>query len=238
MTMSGNDSRKPVARAHQRAARAEPGDEHVDPVERLCDLGPGALVVGARVGRVRVLEGHEVLRIALRQLEREPDGAVRALGARRQHDLGAVEPQHPLALLRRVLGHHAGERVALQLRDHRERVPGVAGGRLEQMPARSQLARRFGRLDHRLRHAVLDRAGRVLALELRVDLAPSAWARSSSARRAACCRRGRAARRRPAATAAASSRRPSRAAGSPSDPERRRCRARRACGRPRRRGRR
>ena len=34
----------------------------------------------------------------------------------------------------------------------------------------SELARGLGRLDHRLRDAVLDRAGRVLALELAVDL--------------------------------------------------------------------
>ena len=47
---------QPLAGAHQRAAGAEPGDEHVDAVERLGDLGARALVVRARVGLVRVLE--------------------------------------------------------------------------------------------------------------------------------------------------------------------------------------
>ena len=84
-----------------------PGDEHVDAVERLDDLGAGALVVGARVGLVRVLEGHVVARLALGQLERDADGAVRALGGRRLDDLGAVEAQQPPALLGRVLRHHA-----------------------------------------------------------------------------------------------------------------------------------
>ena len=36
--------------------------------ERLGDLGARALVVRAGVGLVRVLEGHEVARVALRQL--------------------------------------------------------------------------------------------------------------------------------------------------------------------------
>ena len=42
--------------AHQRAARAEPGDEHVDLGAVAPDLGPGALVVRERVGGVAVLE--------------------------------------------------------------------------------------------------------------------------------------------------------------------------------------
>ena len=111
---------QPLARPHQRAARAEPCDEHVDAVERLGDLGSRALVVGARVGLVPVLERHEVARVALGQLERQADGAVRALVSGRVDDLGAVEPQQAPALLRRVLRHHAGERVALELRDQRE----------------------------------------------------------------------------------------------------------------------
>ena len=65
--------------AHQRAAGAEPGDEDVDAVERRRDLGPGAFVVGARIRLVRVLEGHEVPRLPLRELERQPHSAVRAL---------------------------------------------------------------------------------------------------------------------------------------------------------------
>src|SRR2546421_604903 len=48
---------QPLAGAHQRPAGAEAGDEDVDAVERLRDLGAGALVMGARVRLVRVLEG-------------------------------------------------------------------------------------------------------------------------------------------------------------------------------------
>ena len=72
-------------------------------------------------------------------------------------------------LLGGVLRHHAREPVALELRDQRERDAGVPARRLEQRTPRLELARRLGRLDHRLRHAVLDRAGGVLALELRVE---------------------------------------------------------------------
>ncbi len=123
----------------------------------------------ARVRLVPVLERHEEARIALGELERETDGAVRALRAGREDDLGAVEAQQPHALLGRVLRHHARERVALELRHERERDARVPARRLEQLAAGLELAGRLGGLDHRLRDAVLDRAGRVLALELRVE---------------------------------------------------------------------
>src|SRR6266508_205453 len=59
--------------------------------------------------------------------------------------------------------------MALQLRDECERDPGVAAGWLEQLAPRLDLARALRRLDHRFGDAVLDRAGRVLAFELRVE---------------------------------------------------------------------
>ena len=133
------------------------------------DLRARALVVRARVRLVRVLERHEVARLALRELERELDRAVRALVGGRVDDRRAVEPQQPPPLLRRVRRHDARERVALELRDQRERDARVAARGLEQLAAGLELARRLGGVDHRLRDAVLDRAGRVLALELRVD---------------------------------------------------------------------
>src|SRR5438270_802787 len=164
-----------IAGAHERAARAEAGDEHVDAVERLGDLGARAFVVRARVGRVRVLERHEVPRVVLRQLQREPNGAVRSFGARRLDDGRAVQAQQAPSLLRRVLREHARERVALQLRDERERDPSVAARRLEQLAAGLELPRRLGGVDHRLRDAVLDGAGRILPLELREDARAAAW---------------------------------------------------------------
>ncbi len=160
---------EPLAGPHQRPTGAEPCNEHVDAVERLGDLGAGALIVSLRVGPIAVLEGHEVARVLRRQLLRKANGAVRAFGSRRLHDLGAVELEQPAALLGHVLGHHAGERVPLQLCDERERDSCVAARRLEQLPAGLELATSLGILDHRKRDAVLDRAGRVLALELGVN---------------------------------------------------------------------
>ena len=183
---------QPRARAHQRAARAEPRDEHVDPVERRDDLGAGAFVVRARVRFVRVLERHEEGRVALDDLLREPDGAVRPLLAGRVDDLRAVELEQALALLRRVLGHHARESVAAQLADQRERDARVAARRLDDARA---AARARAESQHRLRDPVLDRAGRVLPLELRVDADGRLRREAAAARRAACCRRDREGRR-------------------------------------------
>ena len=158
-----------LAYAHQRAARAEARNDDVDAVERGSDLCTRPLVVRARVRLVRVLERHEVLRFPFGQLERQPDCAVRSLLAGGVDDLRAEEAEQALALLRRAFRHHAGERVALQLRHECERDAGVAARGLEELTSGLELARRLGRLDHRLRDAVLDRAGRVLSLELRVD---------------------------------------------------------------------
>src|SRR5262249_53626186 len=85
-------------------------------------------------------------------------------------DLRAEEAEQPLALLRGVLGHHARKRIALQLCDQRERDARVAARRLEQLASGLELAGSLRRFDHRLRDAVFDRARRVLALELRVEL--------------------------------------------------------------------
>src|SRR4051812_32285288 len=125
--------------------------------------------MGARVRLVRVLERHEVPRFPLCELESETDGAVRPLLPGRLDDRRAVEAQEPTSLLGRVLREDARERVTLELGDERERDAGVAGGRLEQLTAGLELARRLRGFDHGQRDAVLDRAGRVLALELRVQ---------------------------------------------------------------------
>ena len=82
------------------------------------------------------------------------------------YPLTCVMPENATEERKRL---HAGERVALELRNERERDAGVAARRLEQLATGLELARSLCRLDHRLRDAVLDRAGRVLALELCVD---------------------------------------------------------------------
>jgi hypothetical protein len=70
---------------------------------------------------------------------------------------------------RRSAWQYAGQRIALELRHHRERDAGVAARRLEELASRLELARGLRGLDHRLRDPVLDRTGWVLALELRVE---------------------------------------------------------------------
>ncbi len=69
----GEGLAQPLSGAHQRASGAQARDEAVDAVERLGDLGARALVVGAWIGFVRVLERHEIARLALGQLERHAD---------------------------------------------------------------------------------------------------------------------------------------------------------------------
>ena len=160
---------QPPADAHQRAAGAEPGDERGHLVELVEDLDRGAVVVGARVGLVAVLVGHVVGGVGLGHLERQLDRAVRALGALGVDDLGAEHAQQLGALLGDVVGHHDLQRVALAAADHRQRDAGVAGGRLEDRLAGLDRALGLGGLDHRLRDPVLDRAGRVAALELGED---------------------------------------------------------------------
>ena len=114
------------AGTHQRPTGAEAGDEDVDAVERVRDLGPGAPVVGARIRLVGVLERHEIPRLSLGELERDADCAVRPLLAGRLDHRRAVEAQELPALIGGVLREDAGERVALELRDEGERDAGVA----------------------------------------------------------------------------------------------------------------
>ena len=125
--------------------------------------------MGLRVRLVSVLERHEEGRVSLGQLERESDGAVRALLARREDELGAVEREQALPLVGRILRHDARERIPLELRHEREGDARVPARRLEEAPPWLELPGGLGSVDHRLGDAVLDRAGRVLTLELGVD---------------------------------------------------------------------
>ena len=129
------------------------------------DLRAGALVVRVDVRLVRVLEEHHVPVVARDDLLGEPHRAVRAQLARRLDHRRAVELEQLSPLGRRVRRHDARQLQAAQLRDERERDAGVAARRLEQLLAGCELRR----IDHRQRDAILDRAGRVLPLELRVD---------------------------------------------------------------------
>ena len=155
--------------AHQRAAGAEPGDEVGDLGNVTPDLGSGALVVGARVGVVAVLIDEAPFGVLVGELLGAAHGAVRALVAGRQDDLGAHDLEHLAALDRHALRQQDLDRVSLEAGDRRQRDAGVARRRLEDRLAGQQPAVLLGGLDHRLGDPVLDRAERVLHLELGED---------------------------------------------------------------------
>jgi hypothetical protein len=81
-------------------------------------------------------------------------------------EVGAEGLEQPHPLDAGVVGDNRREAVAAYLRHHPERDPGVARRRLEDHLVLRELAARLGALDHGKSDAVLDGAGRVLALEL------------------------------------------------------------------------
>ena len=105
----------------------------------------------AREPRAEVLV---VLRMAL------PD--VRA----RQHDLRAHRAQVEDLLLAHLVREHQHDAIALLRGDERKPEARVARGRLDDRAAGLQVPAALGLLDHREADAVLDRASRVLELEL------------------------------------------------------------------------
>src|SRR4051812_35705434 len=170
--------------AHERSARSEPRDEVRDLREIAQDLRAGSLVVRVGVRRVAVLERH-VVAVVLREALGDLDGSVRSLVGGREDHVGAEQLQEPDAFLARVVGNHDAERVALAARDHRERDTRVAGGRLEDRLVLREVSGVLCGLDHPLGDAVLQRAGRILALELgpEVDAGLRAETRKADERR-------------------------------------------------------
>ena len=155
--------------AHQRPARAEAGDEHVDLGAVGEDLRAGRLVVGQRVGRVAVLVRHHEALVLADQVLGQRDRPVRARRPRGVDDLGAEQRGHLAPLVGDVVGHDQRDAVALAPADHRQRDAGVARGRLEDDRVLVQAAARLEVLDQVLGDAILDRAGRVEHLELGED---------------------------------------------------------------------
>jgi hypothetical protein len=92
--------------------------------------------------------------------------ALHALAARREHQLRAVGAQQPATLLAHRLRHREDDAVAAGGAHEGEGDPGVAARRLDDRPARLQLPRRLGRVDHRDADAVLHAARRVVELQL------------------------------------------------------------------------
>ena len=165
---------QPPAGAHERAARAEAGDEVRDaPAGLGQDLDGGRVVVRPPVGLVAVLVGVEVaLGLEREQPPRLADGAVRSFERVGPDDVGAVDVEQPLALARDVRRHAQLDRVAQGGAQHRQRDAGVAGRGVEQRLAGHQRAGAQALADHRGGGAILHRPARIARLELGVDLDP------------------------------------------------------------------
>ena len=94
------------------------------------------------------------------------------VGDRRHLDqLGAGQPQHVLLLLGLGVGNHDHGAIAERRADDREADSGIAGGALDDDPARTQRAARDRVLDDRQRRAILDRAARIHEFGLAEDRA-------------------------------------------------------------------
>ena len=171
-----------AARAGDRAAGADAGDEVVDPaVERLPQLRAGGAAVRLGVGGVGELVGQPDVAVARHRL-RGGDGLVHAAHRLGDVHLGAVEAQQPLALAAHALREREDQVVALGGAHERERDAGVAARGLDDRGAAGlDAALGLGGLDHRHADAVLDRAARVEHLELGEDLAAG-----SAASRVSC----------------------------------------------------
>ena len=132
------------------------------------DLGAGALVVGPRVVGVGELVQHLALALRLHGLGQ----VARALHARlaaHQHDLGAEGLHGGAPFQAHVRGHDQHHAVALHGRGHGQGDAGIAAGGLDEGVAGADLAARLGVADHAQGRAVLDRTGRVVALQLDQD---------------------------------------------------------------------
>ena len=118
-------------RTHQRAARAEAGDEVGDLGNVAIDLRTGALVVRHRVRIVRVLVEEAELRMQRCHLLRTTHRTVAALRAGRQDELRAEHLQHLATLDADALRHQDHDRVTLHLGDGGQGDAGVTRRGLE-----------------------------------------------------------------------------------------------------------
>ena len=159
-----------LADAGDRAAGADAGDDDVDlAVGVLPDLLRRGLAVDLRVRLVGELAGQDGARTLGGDLLGLGDRALHAEGGVGEDQLGAVGPQQRPALLGHRLRHREDDVVAAGGADQGERDAGVARGRLDDGAAGLELTGALRRVDDRDADAVLDRAGRVVELELGRD---------------------------------------------------------------------
>ena len=129
------------------------------------DLDLRPKLIGARIKRTedpRLLTG-----LGSFVDDRQVAGVLHAaFGRRRQDQLGPVSAHRGAPFDRQVVRHDQRHPEAAHRRDHRQCDPGVAAGCLDQPVARLDFAALLGAPDHRQRRAILDRAARIVALEL------------------------------------------------------------------------
>ena len=175
--------------AHDRAGRPHRRDEVRDRSAGVApDLGTRSAVVRERIVGIGELVEDDALALAA-HLHREVARELHAAGLRREHELRAVRAHRLPALDRQVVRHHEDHPVALHRGHHRQRDSGIAGRGLDQRVAGPDVAALLGLDDHRQRRTVLDRPGRIVALELAEDDVGRRRPESAAAGRAACCRR-------------------------------------------------
>jgi hypothetical protein len=137
----------------------------------LDDLDGGRLVVGAPVGGVAVLIGVEVaVRLALVEAACLANGPVASLHRIGQDQIRAIRIQQVLAFGGGIRGYAQGHAVPAGGTEHGVRNAGVAGGGIEEHPARLERPSALAVEDHRERGAILDGSARIARLELGVEL--------------------------------------------------------------------
>ena len=122
----------------------------------------------ARVGRVlELLRQDEAFRVRGDQLLGALDGAVHALFAGREFQVGAQHLQHAAALNTHRYRHGERDFVASRRSHKRQSDAGVAGGGLHDLHPGLEHAAFFGVPDHGCADAALHRISRIAALDLR-----------------------------------------------------------------------
>src|SRR5712672_4795099 len=157
--------------AGQRAARADPADEHVDlAFGVLPDLRSRGLLVDSRIGGIfELLRQQEFAGVRGGQFFRLGNRPLHALGTRGQNQLGAECSQYLAPLHGHGLGHGQNASIAARGRGIGERNAGIAAGGFDDGHSRFQGAALFGVPHHGRADAALHRVGWIAALDLGKD---------------------------------------------------------------------